>query len=286
VTRSDLIAGGALALGSMAVAFDAWSSILQLGTAKEELSYVLLAPILIGWIAWHMRGRWAQCALRHGWFGLLVLAFGWVVFSYGFLHDPVLWRAGAVFMVMGAFVTAVGTGVVWRFLPAFAACAFLIPIYPNGRYQIAAPLQVATAAATQTVCDILGIYVERSGSLLTINGVGVAIAEGCNGLRMVMTLFLVCYLVAFTSPLRPWLRVLLLLASPLVAVIANVIRLVPTVWMFGHYSNDVAETFHSASGWAMIVLSFLGLMSLCRAIEGAVGATKQTTHVVRKAGVA
>jgi hypothetical protein len=176
--RSDLIAAFVLAAGSMAVTFDAWGSILQLGTFKEELSYVLLAPILIAWTAYSMRRRWAQCTIRHGWFGLLVLAFGWVVFSYGFLHDPVLWRAGAVFMMMGAFVTAIGTDVVWRFLPAFAACAFLIPIYPNGRYQIAAPLQVATAAATQTVCDILGIYVERSGSLLTINGVGVAVAEG------------------------------------------------------------------------------------------------------------
>jgi exosortase/archaeosortase family protein len=96
----------------------------------------------------------------------------------------------------------------------------------------------------------------------------------------------VCYLVAFTSPLRPWLRVLLLLASPLVAVIANVIRLVPTVWMFGHYSKDAAETFHSGAGRVMIVLSFVGLMSLCRAIESALRPDEKNVHIVKKGGTA
>jgi exosortase/archaeosortase family protein len=92
-------------------------------------------------------------------------------------------------------------------------------------------------------------------------------------MRMILTLFMVCYLVAFTLPLRAHLRVLLLLASPVVAVVSNVLRLVPTVWLFGHASAETAETFHTASGWGMTVLAFGVLMwafsGIQRLLDGA-----------------
>jgi exosortase/archaeosortase family protein len=113
--------------------------------------------------------------------------------------------------------------------------------------------------------------VQRSGSLLSINGVDVTIAEACNGMRMVLTLFMVCYTVAFTTQLRPAVRALFLLASPLVAIVANVVRLVPTIWMFGNRSVQTAETFHTASGWVMSVLAFLLLLGFCRLLERATG---------------
>lgn len=267
ITRRDLYAALALAAGAVLVMFDAWREIVRLGTGNEELSYVLLAPVVIAWIAWTRRDRLKECQPRGGWLGLLVMAAGWFVYAYGFLADPVLWRGGAVLTAVGAVIAALGYEVLWKFLPAFAATVFLIPISPNGRYRLAVPLQQATAQVTQVVCDLLGIYVERAGNLLTINGVGVTVAEACNGMRMILTLLMVCYAVAFTSPLRPWLQALLLIVSPLVAIVANVIRLVPTVWLFGNASQHAAEVFHDVSGWVMTVLAFLLLMGLVRMLQ-------------------
>jgi exosortase len=275
LARRDLLIAAALALLAGVVLLDAWRDILRLGLANEELSYVLLAPVMIVWIAWTRRHTLDRCRLRGGWTGLLILLFGWLVYWYGFHVDPVLWRAGAVVAAVGAVVAVLGFDVLWKFLPAFAATIFLIPISPNGRYRLAVPLQNATAKATQTVCDIFGIYVDRAGNLLTINGVDVTVAEACNGMRMILTLFLVCYVVAFTAPLRPWQRLVFLAATPLVAVIANVVRLVPTVWLFGHASQETAHRFHDVSGWVMTVVSFVGLMGLCRLIERATGTSEK-----------
>ena len=77
---------------------------------------------------------------------------------------------------------------------------------------------------------------------------------------MIITLMIVAYLYAFITPLRAYVRVLLLLATPLLAVICNVIRLVPTVWMFAHASRETAERFHDIGGWVMLVFAFLLLM--------------------------
>ena len=269
ISRADLLFAVLLAGASSLVMFDAWRDIWRLGTHSEELSYVLLAPIVIAWIAWSRAARIRECRPRGQWLGLLILLAGYGVYWYGFLADPVLWRAGAVMACVGAVVAALGTEVLRKFLPAFAASLFLVPISPTGRYNIAEPLQRATATATQTVCDLLGIYVDRTGNLLTINDVDVTVAEACNGMRMVLTLFLVCYLVAFTVPLRRWVRVLLLAVSPLVAIVSNVVRLVPTVWLFGHSSPETANRFHDVSGWGMTVLSFLLLMGGCTLLQRA-----------------
>src|SRR5688572_2915106 len=257
VGRRDLVLAAALALLSGVILLDAWRDILRLGLANEELSYVLLAPVMILWIAWSRRHVLPGCRLRGGWMGIGIILFGWFTYWYGFHVDPVLWRAGAVVVAVGAVVAVLGRDVFWKFAPAFAATIFLVPISPNGRYKLAIPLQTATARVTQGVCDVLGIYVDRAGNLLTINGIDVTIAEACNGMRMILTLFLVCYVVAFTAPLRTWQRVLFLAASPLVAIVSNVVRLVPTVWLFGNASREAAQQFHDVSGWVMTVVSFV-----------------------------
>jgi len=194
---------------------------------------------------------------------LIVLGAGCFLYWYGYRTDAVFWRAGAVLTLLGSFVTVFGWDFVIRYAPALAAFVFLIPVSPNGRYRLAVPLQNATAHATQIACDMMGINVDRAGSLLNINGVDVAVEEACNGMRMVLSLFLVCYVVAFTNPLRPWVRLIFLAASPITAIVCNVVRLVPTVWLFGNASQKTAQTFHDASGWGMLLVAFGGLMALC-----------------------
>ena len=269
VTPRDLAVAALLATAAVVLTWDAWKDVYRLGTSREEMGYVLLAPFVILWIAWVRAGEYRQRRQRGGWVGLLILAAGYLVFWYGYVADPVLWRAGAVMLAAGGVIVALGSDVMFRFLPAFAATIFLVPVSPNGRYRLAEPLQTATASATQSLCDLLGIHVDRAGNLLTINGVDVTVAEACNGMRMILTLVLVCYAIAFALPLRAYVRFLLLAASPLVAIVANVVRLVPTVWLFGNASAETAETFHVVGGWVMTVVAFLFLMGFFRLLQRA-----------------
>lgn len=267
IRRGDVLFGIVLSAVAVMIMFDAWRDAYRISVSDEECSYVLLAPVVVGWLAWVRRSALSSCRLRAQWFGLAALAVGWMVWWYGYLSDPVIWRAGAVMIAVASFMAVVGLDASIKLAPALLACVFLIPIDPTGRYHVAQPLETATAFATQRACDLFGMAVDRSGNLLSINGVDVTIAEACNGIRMVLTLFMVCYVVAFTLPLKTWLRFLLLAASPLVAVVSNVIRLVPTVWMFGHTSRATAEEFHNAGGWVMTVLAFIVLMGIAMLLQ-------------------
>ena len=72
VSRADLFFAAALAAASALVMFNAWRDIWRLGTHSEELSYVLLAPVMIVWLAWSRRERLQNCALRGQWLGFRV----------------------------------------------------------------------------------------------------------------------------------------------------------------------------------------------------------------------
>jgi len=263
--------GGVLMVGAaVAVAGNAWADILTIARKDEESSYVFLVPVLMAWLVWVRRGRFRSCRPMGRLLGTVLLAAGWCCWSLGYRHQvQSLWHGGAVLMLVGGLLTVLGKDVFFKFLPAFVVLAFLVPVPLTGRQLIALPLQRATAQVTQSVCEVLGMSVERQGNLLTINGTEVAIAEACNGMRMVFALFLACYAFAFVTPLRAYVRMLILTASPLVAVVSNVVRLVPTVWMFGHVSRNAAETFHTVSGWVMLVAAFLGLMAIVRVLRWA-----------------
>jgi len=107
----------------------------------------------------------------------------------------------------------------------------------------------------------------RTGNGLVINGENVIVAEACNGMRMVAALGVVAYTFAFSIPARPMVRVLLLVTSPLLAVIVNISRLMPTVLFYGYASKDTAKTFHDLSGWFMMVVALGVLWSIMRLLR-------------------
>ena len=170
-----------------------------------------------------------------------------------------LWHGGAVIMAIGAIITVIGTDVLKELLPAFFALLFVIPVPGTTRQFIALPLEGVTANVTQYLLELLGSTVDRSGNLLSVHHISVTIAEACNGMRMMSALGVVLYAFAFGTPLSFFARLFVLAATPIVAVVFNVIRLVPTVWVYGNFSPTVADRFHAISGWIMLILAFMSL---------------------------
>jgi exosortase len=269
--RWVLIAVTALlvALG-VAVTYDAWADIATIATRDEESSHIFLVPIVCAWMAWVRRGRIRQCRPVGRWFGPLIVAFGWLLWHLGFnFHTQTFWHGGSILIAVGCVVTVTGIDLVRRFFPAFAVLMFLIPVPGMVRQQIAIPLQNATAQFTRGMLETFGWPTELSGNVLRINGVEVGIAEACNGLRMVFALVLVSYAFAYGTPLRHYVRLIVVAASPVSAIACNVIRLMPTVLLYGYAPKEVADKFHDASGWIMIIVAFGLLMGVIRLLRWA-----------------
>ncbi|MBI1367280.1 MAG: exosortase [Planctomycetes bacterium] len=258
--------------------FNAWADIFNIAAKDEEASHIFLVPIIAGWLVWVRRERLRFCYPTGTLIGPVFVVIGWATTYYGYYHAiQAAWHFGAVLVVVGCLLSVIGKDVFMRFLPAFAVLVFLVPVPGSIRLGIAIPLQGILAHITQTIFDVMGVDVERAGNMLTINGQEVAIAEACNGLRMVFALMLVSFAFAFGTPLRTFVRTLIIAASPVSALVCNIIRMVPTVWLYGlsgrklagFDATAIANHFHDYAGWVMLIAAFLLLMSIIKVLQWA-----------------
>jgi exosortase len=258
-----------LAVGVFAT-LEAWREILLIAMKDEESSQVWLVLPVAGWLVWVRRGRFRFCQPAGTFAGPVLVAVGWALTAWGYTHAAkAAVHLGAVCVPVGCVLSVLGRDLVRRFFPAFAVLVFLVPIPGIVRQQISVPMMTTTASVTASISEVLGVPVERTGNLLLVNGEPVSIVEACNGLRMVFSLFLVSFAFAFGEPLRHYVRLLIVLASPLSAIVCNVIRLVPTLWMYGYSNQTLAHRFHDAAGWVMLVVGFLLLMGIIRLLRWA-----------------
>lgn len=268
----------ALLGGAILLTWPIWSDIAHIAQQDEENSHILLVLPIAAWMFWIRRGRLRQCRLRHRWAGPLIAAFGIGMSNFGWFNGvDAAWHAGAVVTLVGAFVAVGGTDFLVRFAPVFLVLVFLVPVPGPVRQAVALPLQSASAQCTQFLLDLSGLLTERSGNLIVLDGMPIAVAEACNGMRMAFALLLVMYAFAFSIPMVNGVRLLLLLASPIVAVAANVMRLVPTVLAYARMESHTADALHDVSGWLMLGVAFVALLGVESVLRWALIPTQRFT---------
>lgn len=269
-TPQRLLIGVGLVLLAMLACYRAWDDILTIAYGDEEASQVWLVPFVVAWLVWVRWPAVRKTRPTYTMLGPALIAVGVVISEFGsYINLQIAWHGGAVLVLFGAIATVIGPRLLWRMWPAVLVLGFLIPVPGSLRLKLSMPLQEYTAGAAYAVFQLLGLDVDRVGNLLVYNGQQVLVAEACNGMRMMFALVLVAYAFAFGTPLRPSVRAMILILSPIAAVVCNVIRVVPTVWLYGQYPDSAGPIFHTFAGWAMLAVAFLLLMGFVRMLRWA-----------------
>lgn len=270
LTRWHAVATAAMAACAIAATSDVWADIFLLARRDEENSHILLVPLVAAWLVWVRRLRLRYCKPKGAGVGVAIAACGWMAMEFGSVcHHQSAWHAGAALIVLGCVISVLGRDALLRFFPVICVLAFLVPLPVAVRQAVALPLQSWTAQTSQIALQSLGVSAERYGNTLQIHGVAVNIVEACNGLRMAFALILVCFAFAFGLPLRNRVRLLVLAASPIAAIVCNVLRIVPTLWVYSSQDRPIGDRFHDVSGWLMLPASFLLLLGIIKALRWA-----------------
>jgi exosortase len=270
-TSTGLLGAWLLLLaGSIWSVREAWADILAIGWRDQEQSHIILVPIVAAWMAWIRRARLRHLRPSGTLFGPAIIMLGWGISYFGYHHAvQSCWHGGAVVVAVGAIVTGLGVNTLLKLFPAFVVLVFVVPVPGTIRFAISGPLQTASAYATQILLETFGVPIERSNNLLSINGRDVTVAEACNGMRMVLALILVSYAFAFSIPLRPYARALVLVGSPIAAIFCNIVRLIPTILLYGYAQESTASAWHDISGWLMLPLAFGVLLAITATLRWA-----------------
>jgi exosortase len=265
-SRSAVISGGAALLAMFLWAF--WhtiSDLVGLYQRNADASIGGLAPLAAGYMLWVSRGR---VALRD-W---VWSPSGMVLFALGFLFNLTgsyylfssLSNLGLVMSLNGLALAFLG----WRnYKQVWYPLVFLILLCPiPGKIQdlVMLPLQTFGSILAAGVLEMGGIAVERAGHVFDIGGQTIAVAEACNGLRMVTSAFLVSGVLAFLVHRPRWQRTALVLSSIPIALICNVGRIALTASLHAAGRHELAEgLFHDVTGLLMMpIMLVLMLLEL------------------------
>ncbi len=255
---STLLAGGIVLAAFL---WSYWPTVLDLMTVwmgSDEYSSGMLVPALAGYVIWSRRQEFGGTELRSAivWGGVVFLVAQairgmglYYMFQSAERLSLILSLTAMILLLMG-----------WRYLlkltPVLLFLCLMLP-WPN-RIQaaLALPLQQWATGSAVFCLELAGWSVLRDGNVIHIGNASVAVAEACNGLRMITAFFVISALVVLLTRREWWVKAVVLVSSLPIALLCNTLRLTVTAVCFTIIEGETWEQrFHDWGGYAMMPLA-------------------------------
>jgi exosortase len=256
---------GLVATAILALLWSYWPSFVDLWRIwqrSDEYSSGLLVPFLAVYILWSRRDKIKKVPIRPCLWGALAFVFAQAVrllglfFMYGSAERlSIVLSIAALVLMMFGWQLFKKTATIFLFL------CLMLP-WPN-RVQAAMALPMQKWATTSAVfcLEMLGYSVIREGNIIHIGQASVAVAEACNGLRMVMAFFVTTGLVVLLVKRAWWEKLIVLISSLPIALLCNTIRLTVTAIAFTVLTGENWEKiFHDFGGYAMMPMALAAVV--------------------------
>ncbi|MCL5280973.1 MAG: exosortase [Planctomycetes bacterium] len=251
-------AGGIIVLAAFLWSYwPTFTNLVAVWRRSDEYSSGLLVPFLAAYVLWlrrqDLRLTPVQPALLLGLgaflFAQAVRAMGLDFYSSAERLSVILSVAALVLMMLG-----------WKYLakvaPVLLFLCLMLP-WPN-RVQNALTLPLQRWSTTSAVfcLELVGYEVRQDGNVIHMGDASVAVAEACNGLRMIMAFFVISGLVALLVKRAWWEKLVILVSSLPIAFLCNTLRLATTALFFTFVREEKWEQwFHDWGGYAMMPLA-------------------------------
>jgi exosortase len=257
-----------LAGGLVLIAFlwSYWPGLMHLWNfwqRSDEYSSGLLVPFLAVYILWSRRDRIAQCRIKPCIWGLFAFIAAQAVRLFGlfFLYSSAE-RLSIALSVAALVLLLFGWQLFRKVSTTLLFLCLMLP-WPN-RVQaaVALPLQRWATSSAVFCLEMIGYEVLQEGNVIHIGDASVAVAEACNGLRMVTAFFVISGLVVLLVKRAWWEKLIVLASSMPIALLCNTTRLTITALFFTVLEGKHWERiFHDFGGYAMMPLALAAVVA-------------------------
>ena len=257
------VASAAVIIAFMWSYWPGLGSLWKVWMRSDEYSSGLLVPFLAIYILWLRRQEISQLSIKPSIWGLFLFVFAqafrifglFFLFSSAEMLSIVLSIAGIALLLFG-----------WKlFIKVSTVLLFLFLMLPwPHRIQAAVslPLQSLSTSSAVFCLEVMGFDVIREGNIIHIGNSTVAVAEACNGLRMITAFFVISGLVALLVNRTWWEKLIVLISSLPIAFLCNTLRLAITAIIFTIIKGPQWEkVFHDFGGYAMMPLAIAFILA-------------------------
>lgn len=231
----------------------------------ESMGHAFFVPLVAGYAAWLNREKILAAPVKPCWPALTLVLWGFCQMLLGFLGaDFFLARTAFLITIWGVVWTLAGTAVLRTLAFPLLVLIFMIRIPLFVYQQITFPLQSLASSVASRSLELLGIPVLQDGHILQLPSKRLEVVEACSGIRSLLSLTFLSVAYGHLFERRLWMKVVLLLATVPIAIVANAGRVTLT-GIFSEYKPDMAEgAYHSFEGWVIFMVELVALVSMHR----------------------
>ncbi len=237
-----------------------WPTIVDLWGVwqrSDEYSCGLLVPFLALYVIWSRRHSLAELDIKPTMWGLLAFAAAQALRGVG----VVLWLGSAerlsfVLSIASLVLLLFGWQVFRKTSSILLFLCLMLPLPNSVHAAVMLPLQDSATSSAVFCLEMLGYSVVREGNIIHLGDTTVAVAEACNGLRMVTAFFVIIGWMVLLVQRLWWEKLIALISGLPIAMLCNTIRLTVTAIAFTMLSAEKWEgVFHDFGGYAMMPLA-------------------------------
>jgi exosortase len=248
-----------------ALFYPALKEIAEICWTNEDYSHGLLLPFIAAYLVWEKRGAIRQAGREStpplslwGVILLMLAAGGYLVSAPSALVFP-LWIAFFI-ALLGTNLLVFG-GATARVLLAPTLLLFMAKPLPDSIVpRLFWPLQVLAAKIGGYTLDLLQVPVHMVGNIIEIPGMKLMVEEACSGIRSLMALLTVAFIVITVLEMPRWAKGVIVALSLITAVFLNVVRVALTGVLAHFYDPSTATGFFHTFSGLIVFLVGLGVV--------------------------
>jgi exosortase D (VPLPA-CTERM-specific) len=239
-------------------------SLFNVWNLEPEYSHGMLIPPIALFLLWREREWLARTPFHGSWTGLLLVAFGLVMWLVGELATILTFTQYAFLVVMYGLVVALAGWKVFRRLSMpLLILIFMVPLPAFFSNTLSLQLQLLSSAIGVWLIRLFGISVFLEGNVIDLGTLQLQVAEACNGLRYLFPLMTLAFILAYFFKAPLWKRMLLFVASVPIAILMNSFRIGAIGITVEYWGRRMAEgLLHDFEGWVVFMFSTAALLGV------------------------
>jgi len=229
---------------------------------SADNSHGLLVPFFSAWLLWFRKDLW-KWTPNIGWssavVGVCLILFGVSMRCAGIYMRMISVQAASIVpCVAGIVFLCGGWGAIRWAWPSILFLVFMIPLPSSIGGMLSNQLQSIATICSTYVLQTLGIPAISEGNIICLTERTLGVAEACSGIRMLTTFFALATAVSLVIQRPVWEKCAIVVSAPIIAIVANVLRIAVTAIAYEFGSEKMAEMiFHDLAGWLMMPAGML-----------------------------
>jgi len=224
---------------------------------KPEYSHGIIIPVLSAVLIWRQREELRRLPFTGSWFGLLLIAGGLALRLVGELTTlETLQHYAFLLVIYGLVLTLTGPVIFRRLWMPLLILVFAIPLPSVFNNALSLQLQLLSSQLGVGVIRAAGISVLLEGNVIDLGTYQLEVAEACSGLRYLLPLMTLAFIVAYLFRGPMWKRIVIFLSSIPITVAMNSLRIGLIGITVDRWGTSMAEgALHDFEGWVVFMFS-------------------------------